>query len=176
METHLKAKEYADIERCWELARTEADRLVKTFHQVMHPEPPTPEFDSITDPIIQARFESSRIAANRRQILFRAARIYIRSLLAQDDSAALQRVQRTIRNLLTNGFVIDNLEHDHIVLSSLRVISRPASKFDNSHFTIHETPTLCIARCMYYAVLLLSNEQTHFYNTRDRSSPFTPTL
>ncbi|KAF2684109.1 hypothetical protein K458DRAFT_418425 [Lentithecium fluviatile CBS 122367] len=109
METHWRAKEYADVERCWELARSEANRLVKTFQQAMHPEPPAPEFDSITDPQVRERFESSRIATNRRQILFKASRIYIRSLLEQPDPNAIQVAQRTILSLLTHGFIIDNL-------------------------------------------------------------------
>jgi pentatricopeptide repeat-containing protein PET309 len=115
METHQKAKDHAEVERCWQLARTEADRLVKTFQQVKSHEPPTPEFDSITDPAIKERFESSRIATNRRQILFKASRIYIRSLLEQDDPKALQTAQRTIRNLLSNGFTVDNLTWNEFI-------------------------------------------------------------
>jgi pentatricopeptide repeat-containing protein PET309 len=120
METHYKAKEYAEVERCWELARSEANRLVKTFHQITNPppNPPTPaaEFESITDPSIKAQFESSRIATNRRQILFKASRIYIRSLLAQNDPKALQTAQRTVRSLLTSGFVIDNLTWNELII------------------------------------------------------------
>ncbi|KAJ4289229.1 hypothetical protein N0V90_011571 [Kalmusia sp. IMI 367209] len=115
MDTHYKAREYDEVAKCWELARNEGSRLVKTFHQVMHPEPPTAEFDSITDPTVKARFEASRIATNRRQILFRASRIYIRSLLAQDDSQSLQQAQRTIHNLLSNGFIIDNITWNEFI-------------------------------------------------------------
>jgi pentatricopeptide repeat-containing protein PET309 len=115
METHYKAKEYTEVEQCWELARSEADRLVRTFHQVLHPEPPTPVFDSITDPIVKERSESSRIATNRRQILFKASRVYIRSLLAQKNPNALRNAQRTIRDLLSNGFIIDNLTWNEFV-------------------------------------------------------------
>jgi len=115
METHWKAKEHAEVERCWKLARSEADRLVKSFQQVMHPTLPTPEFDSITDPAIKGRFESSRIATNRRQILFKASRIYIRSLLEQEDPKSLQIAQRTIRNLLSHGFTVDNLTWNEFI-------------------------------------------------------------
>jgi pentatricopeptide repeat-containing protein PET309 len=119
METHLRTQEYAEVERCWELARSEANRLVKTFHQVnnspSNTPPPTAEFESITDPSIKAQFESSRIATNRRQILFKASRTYIRSLLAQNDPKALQKAQRTVRNLLTSGFVIDNLTWNELI-------------------------------------------------------------
>jgi len=109
MEAHFKAEEFDDVERCWELARQEANRLTRTFHQVIHPEPPSPEFDSITDPAVRERFESSRLALNRRQILARTTRIYIRSLLAQESEQALKQAQRTIRSLLSHGFIIDSL-------------------------------------------------------------------
>ncbi|KAF1949497.1 hypothetical protein CC80DRAFT_270080 [Byssothecium circinans] len=116
MEVHYKAKEHDEMEKCWELARSEADRLVKTFTQVMNLAPPTPEFDSITDPSVQERYKSSQIATNRRQILFKASRLYIRSLLDQHDNPqALQKAQRTIRNLLTNGFHIDNLTWNEFI-------------------------------------------------------------
>ncbi|KAL1608055.1 hypothetical protein SLS60_002994 [Paraconiothyrium brasiliense] len=115
METHYKAGEYADVEQCWELAHKEASRLVKTFNQVMNPSPPTPEFDNITDPSVMTRFNSARIAMNRRQILFRASRFYIRSLLAQDVPETLQQAQRTVNNLLSNGFIIDNLTWNELI-------------------------------------------------------------
>lgn len=115
METHYRAGEYDEVERCWELAREEANRLVKTFRQAMRLEPPTPEFDSITDPEIKTRFNEASIALNRRQILFRAARTYIRSLLAQDDPEMLQRAQRTIHTLLANGFLIDNITWNEFI-------------------------------------------------------------
>ncbi|KAF2245741.1 hypothetical protein BU26DRAFT_462739 [Trematosphaeria pertusa] len=115
MDAHLKAKEYDEVEKCWELARTEAGKLVKTFQQAMHPQPPTPEFDSITDPAIWEAFQASRTAVSRRQILWRATRIYIRSLLAQQDQKCLQRAQRTIRNLLTHGFIVDNLTWNEFI-------------------------------------------------------------
>lgn len=115
METHLKAGEHEEIERCWELVHREASRLVKTFSQVMHPEPPTPEFGSITDPAVLARFNASRIAMNRRQILFRASRVYFRSLMQQDTPEALQTAQRTVNSLLSNGFIVDNLSWNEII-------------------------------------------------------------
>lgn len=115
METHWKAGEHADVAKCWELARKEAGRLVKTFRQVMVPDEPTPEFSTITDPIIQKRFEASTIATNRRQILFKATRIYIRSLLASDDPKCLHLAQQTVHDLLTNGFLIDNLTWNELI-------------------------------------------------------------
>ena len=115
MEVHAQAEEYEEVERCWNLAYTEATRLVKTFNQVMDPEPPVPQSDVVTDPAIGARFERSRIASNRRQILFRATRAYIRALLQQDNPQALQQAQRTIHNLLSNGFIIDNLTWNEFI-------------------------------------------------------------
>jgi pentatricopeptide repeat-containing protein PET309 len=128
METHYKAGEYDDVERCWELAHREANRLVKTFNQVMHPESPTPEFDSLTDPTVLARFNASRIAINRRQVLFRATRVYIRSLLKQDEPETVQRAQRTVNSLLSNGFIIDNLTWNELI-QHLAISNRVADAF-----------------------------------------------
>lgn len=115
MDTHYRAGEHDEVEKCWEVAHREASRLVKTFTQVMQPEPPAPIFDSLTDPAILERFNASRIAMNRRQILFRAARIYVRSLIAQDTPEAVQKAQRTINHLLTNGFIVDNLTWNELI-------------------------------------------------------------
>ncbi|KAF1968110.1 hypothetical protein BU23DRAFT_558803 [Bimuria novae-zelandiae CBS 107.79] len=115
IEAQGRAGDHEEVERSWELVRTEANRLVKAFYQVMHPEPPKPEFDSIVDPVLKERFEAARIATNRRQILFRATRVYIRSLCAQDTPEALQRAQRTLHSLLSNGFVVDNLTWNEFI-------------------------------------------------------------
>ncbi|PVH99297.1 hypothetical protein DM02DRAFT_594583 [Periconia macrospinosa] len=116
METHLKAKEYDDVEKCWALARTGADRLVKTFQQVVEPEQPAPVSDSITNPAVREAMESARIARRRRHILVKPARHYIRSLLAQKDNPnALQQAQRTLHDLLINGFVIDTLTWNKLI-------------------------------------------------------------
>lgn len=115
METHFKAGDWDEVEQCWELARSEAGRLVKTFHQVMHPSPPSPEFDSVTDATVKERFETSHIAMNRRQILFRASRFYIRALIAQRKPELLQRAQRTVSSLLSNGFVVDSLTWNELI-------------------------------------------------------------
>lgn len=115
MQVHARQGEYEEVERCWDLARTEATRLIKTFGQVMQPEPPKPIFDTIVDPAIKTQFEASRVAKNRRQILFHAARTYVRALLAQDTPESLQRVQRTFYDLLTHGFVVDNLTWNEFI-------------------------------------------------------------
>ncbi|KAJ4364393.1 hypothetical protein N0V83_008986 [Neocucurbitaria cava] len=115
MEAHLEAGRHAEVARCWELARASASRLTKTFHQAVHPEAPVPEFDSLVDPSVRERFEQAHISPNRRQILSKASRIYIRSLLRQTDPAALQEAQRTIRDLLVSGVAVDNLTWNELV-------------------------------------------------------------
>jgi pentatricopeptide repeat-containing protein PET309 len=115
MEAQYRAGEHDEVANCWELARTQANKLVKTLNQFVDPAPPKVEFDSLLDPSIKESFDSARIAANRRQVLVRAARIYIRSLLAREDDSGIQEAQRTIRSLLTGGFVVDNLTWNEFI-------------------------------------------------------------
>jgi pentatricopeptide repeat-containing protein PET309 len=109
MEVHLEAGEHAEVARYWALAQTSAIRMTKTFSQMMNPEEPAPEGESLTDPSVRARFQSSRIAPNRRNILFQASRFYVRSLLdpANHNPDALQEAQRTMRELLVGGYTLD---------------------------------------------------------------------
>lgn len=109
MDTHLRAKEYDDVARCWDLARRQASKLTKTLQQVMHPEGPKVEFDSLIDPSIKERAESAPIAVNRRQVLVRAMRTYMASLVERRDRDSLADAQHSIRDLLVNGFVVDSL-------------------------------------------------------------------
>ncbi|KAL1795729.1 hypothetical protein ACET3X_005953 [Alternaria dauci] len=119
MEAHLKAGEHAEVAKCWKLARISATNLTKTFHQAVqqldvdtdNPEiSDLSESNSLVDPSVQQRFREARISNNRRDILTRPSRIYVRSLLAQSDNPdALQEAQRTIRDLLVSGFTIDTL-------------------------------------------------------------------
>ncbi|CAO2653411.1 Nn.00g028220.m01.CDS01 [Neocucurbitaria sp. VM-36] len=115
MEAHLGAGRHAEVARCWALARASAGKLTKTFHQAVHPQRAVPEFDSLVDPSVSERFEQSHISTNRRHILFKASRVYIRSLLQQTDPAALQEAQRTIRDLLVNGFTVDNFTWNEFI-------------------------------------------------------------
>ena len=117
MEAHLKAGEHAEVARCWELARTSASKLSKTFEQAMQPEPATPEFDSIIDPSVRERWEESRISPNRRNILYKASRLYVRSLMhpTNPDPNALQEAQRTMRDLLVNGYTLDTFTWNEFV-------------------------------------------------------------
>ncbi|KAF2800936.1 TPR-like protein [Melanomma pulvis-pyrius CBS 109.77] len=115
MEAHFKAKEYDEVAKCWELARVQAEKLVKTLQQVIDPQPAKVEFDSLLDPALKESGASAKIATNRRHVLYRAARIYIRSLLIQDDPKYVQEAQRTISQLLNNGYVIDNLTWNEFI-------------------------------------------------------------
>jgi pentatricopeptide repeat-containing protein PET309 len=119
MEAHLKGNNHEEVAKFWDLARSSAVKLVKTFHQAVQKRPePLPETTSLLDPIIQERFQESHISNNRRQILAKPSRIYIRSLLLQSDAAnpsAIQEVQNTIRDLLANGFTVDSLTWNEFI-------------------------------------------------------------
>lgn len=115
MEASLRAKDHDEVARCWELALTQANKLVRTLHQAVNPEPPKPEISSLTDPAIRDSHVTAPIAVNRRQVLFRATRIYIRSLLAREDNEALADAQTAIGSLLASGFVVDNLTWNEFI-------------------------------------------------------------
>ncbi|KAF1838909.1 hypothetical protein BDW02DRAFT_515685 [Decorospora gaudefroyi] len=111
MDAHLKSGMHSEVYRCWRLARETATKLTKTFSQAVQPAstfPELTEFGSLVHPSVQERFQTSRIANNRRHILNGASRIFFRSLFAQSTDSALELAQTTIHNLLTHGFVIDN--------------------------------------------------------------------
>lgn len=108
MEAHYRAKEWDDVEKCWELVRKSSDKLIKTFQQVMNPVPEPTGSPSLTDDEVIQRFEESRIAINRRQVLTKATRIYIRSLINRQKGlfaprALLEKAQLTMRDLLVSG-------------------------------------------------------------------------
>lgn len=117
MEAHLKAGEHAEVFKCWELARDSAAKLTKTFDQAFQPASTTPDFDSITHPSVAERFEQSRIAPNRRQILYKAARLYMRSLFDPTNTSPdpLRDAQRTMRDLLVNGYILDTFTWNEFV-------------------------------------------------------------
>jgi pentatricopeptide repeat-containing protein PET309 len=115
MEAHFKAKEYDEVKKCWDLALAQSGKLTKTLQQVIDPQPPKPEIDSLLDPALRESGAAAPIATNRRHILYRATRIYIRSLLEQDDPKCIQEAQRTISHLLANGYVIDNLTWNEFI-------------------------------------------------------------
>lgn len=108
MEAHFKAGEHDKVASTWKVARETAGKLTKTFPLVVEPFSAVSESDSLLDPSVQELYEQSQISHNRRQILVRACRIYIRSLLAQPEPEVFVEVKHTIRDLLVNGFTIDN--------------------------------------------------------------------
>ncbi|KAI0573483.1 PPR-2 domain containing protein [Pyrenophora tritici-repentis] len=115
MEAHYKAGKHDEVAKCWELARESATKLTKTFNQVLQQPEPAPEIVSLHDPTIQQRFSQSRLASNRRHMLATPSRIYIRSLLAQKDPAALEKVKHTIYDLLVNGYLVDNFSWNEYI-------------------------------------------------------------
>ena len=122
MEAHYRAKEWDEVQRCWDLVRESSSKLIKTFQQVMNPAPEPPESHSLTDGTVIQRFEESRIALNRRQVIVKATRIYMRSLINRNPKKnptreLLQKAQLTIRDLLVDGFVVDNFTWNEFVVA-----------------------------------------------------------
>ncbi|KAF2996812.1 hypothetical protein E8E13_001999 [Curvularia kusanoi] len=129
MEAHYRAKEWDEVEKCWHTIRASSTKLIKTFQQVMNPLPPSTTTTtssspsaSLTDAEVIHRFEESQIALNRRQVLTKASRIYIRSLINRNPAThppkpLLLRAQQTVRSLLTSGFVIDNFTWNELIVA-----------------------------------------------------------
>ncbi|KAL6704253.1 hypothetical protein ACN47E_008421 [Coniothyrium glycines] len=116
MELHFKRRNYAEVEVAWQKARETADHLTKTLHQASSPDSHIEDpATSLTDPEVRERYQESRISTNRRYILARSARIYLRSLLAQPSADMLDLAQRTIRNLLVHGYAIDNFTWNEFI-------------------------------------------------------------
>lgn len=123
MEAHYRAKEWDEVQKCWDLIRQSSSKLIKTFQQVMNPAPSDDgASSSLTDGTVIQRFEESRIALNRRQVIVKATRIYIRSLINRNPKKnptreLLAKAQHTIRDLLVNGFVIDNFSWNEFIVA-----------------------------------------------------------
>ena len=122
MEAHYNAKEWDEVEKCWEQVRESSTKLIKTFQQVMNPAPALTGSPSLTDDEVLQRFEESRIAINRRQVLTKATRIYIRSLINRHkgqfmSQALLQKAQTTMRDLLVSGFVVDHFTWNELIVA-----------------------------------------------------------
>ncbi|KAH6629609.1 hypothetical protein C7974DRAFT_394791 [Boeremia exigua] len=123
MEAHYRAKEWSEVEKCWAQVLESSSRLIKTFQQIMFPDPAAPDGTSLTDPVVQQRFAESRIAHNRRQIITRATRIYIRSLINRHPPShpaaapLITRAQLAMRDLLLKGFAIDNFTWNEFVVA-----------------------------------------------------------
>ncbi|KAF2742106.1 hypothetical protein M011DRAFT_453771 [Sporormia fimetaria CBS 119925] len=111
METHLRLKEYDEVDKCWKLARSQAGKLVKTLEQAFNPEP-------ASDGSVEGEIPENnkiRIAKNRRQVLFRTARIYMQSLFRRGGQDSLLEAQDTLRDLLAHGFVVDNVTWNEFI-------------------------------------------------------------
>jgi pentatricopeptide repeat-containing protein PET309 len=123
MEAQLKEGKHAEVAESWQLALASASRLTKTISQAAQPESPTQshtptvDSDSLVDPSVRARYEESRISNNRRNVLYKASRLYIRSLIdpSNPDPTALQRAQSTMRDLLVNGYTLDVFTWNELV-------------------------------------------------------------
>jgi pentatricopeptide repeat-containing protein PET309 len=103
MEFYCQTRKFKEVEKCWKLALEQAHRLVKTFHDAMHPE---------ADPDASA---SPNVARNRRQVLVSPTQIYLRSLIARGDPESLQLAQHTAEKLLMDGFVVNSLTWNELV-------------------------------------------------------------
>jgi pentatricopeptide repeat-containing protein PET309 len=117
MEAHLRAGEHAEMARLWELARTAANKLTRTFSQVATPELPRSASANLLNASVKGSYGQSHISANRRNILYKATRLYIRSLLdpLNPNQDALKEAQRTMRDLVVNGYTIDVFTWNELV-------------------------------------------------------------
>lgn len=131
MEAHLKAGEHAEIRELWLLARESAKKMTKTVAQAATPELPAPESDDLLDPSIRESYAESYISPNRRQILVRAARLYVRSLFDPSNprKQALNLAKRTLRELLVEGYVVDGFTWNELV-ATLAQRGRLVDAFD----------------------------------------------
>ena len=108
MKAHYKAGEHAEVAKCYEYIRTQAERFTKTLNQIMNPPPPTQLHSSLVDPEVRQKHDSAPIARTRRHVLQPAARIYMRSLLAQQGPEPLRQAHQMVNDLFTNGFTLAN--------------------------------------------------------------------
>ncbi|KAH9880247.1 hypothetical protein IAQ61_000536 [Plenodomus lingam] len=115
MQAHFKAGKHAEVARIWELARTSANKLTKTLSQVREESSGDTDPASLFSPVVQQRYEESRIANNRRHILVKPCRIYMRSLFAQSQAEVIPIASATIRSLLIDGYTIDNLTWNEFI-------------------------------------------------------------
>jgi pentatricopeptide repeat-containing protein PET309 len=117
MEAQLEGGNHAEVARCWQLARASAEKLTKTYSQAVQPVASTLDPDSLVDPSVRARYQESRIANSHRNILYKAARLHIRSLIdpSNPNPNALQKAQSTMRDLLVNGYTLDAFSWNELV-------------------------------------------------------------
>jgi pentatricopeptide repeat-containing protein PET309 len=127
MEAHLAAREYGEVERCWKLARAQADNMVKTWQMATHPSASaTVEMDSLLDPSARGEPTAKVIALNRRHILQRPTRIYLRSLFAQGNATVTRKAQNVMSDLLAHGYMIDSVMWNEFI----RMLARSGQMVD----------------------------------------------
>jgi pentatricopeptide repeat-containing protein PET309 len=117
MEAQLEGGNHAEVARCWQLAFTLAGKLTKTISQAVQPGASALDPDSLVDPSVRARYEESRISNSHRNILHKAARLYLRSLIdpSNPNPNALQKAQSTMRDLLVEGYTLDVFSWNELV-------------------------------------------------------------
>lgn len=119
MNAHYYANEHEEIRKCWDLAQKQAAKLVRlrgsspadlsTVSTTPLSEPTPIVERSLVKPFVTPKTEGiAKIARNRRDLLSRAVRIYMRSILAQKDPRKVSKVQQTISSLIADGYVLDN--------------------------------------------------------------------
>lgn len=116
---HFKQGNHAEVARYWAMARKTGFALTKTVHQLTNPSPQDTEPGALIDPANFQRYETARISNNRRHILSKSARFYIRSLLdpSNPNPKALQEAEHTLRFLLVNGFAASNLSWNEYIVA-----------------------------------------------------------
>lgn len=116
---HLKNGNHTEVARYWAMARKTGFALTKTVHQLTTPSTQDTEPGTLIDPANFQRYEAARISNNRRHIISKPARFYIRSLLdpTNPDPNALQKVEHTLRELLVNGFAASNLSWNEYIVA-----------------------------------------------------------
>ncbi|OCK88861.1 uncharacterized protein K441DRAFT_700266 [Cenococcum geophilum 1.58] len=126
MNAHCYANKHEEVDKCWNLARAQVAKLVKLLGSdpVKLPTasgtPPiesaptveAPPVESLTGPRTEGK---EKIAPNRRDLLARPIRIYMRSILMRNDSRKVPKVQQIISSLIADGYVLDNLTWNEFI-------------------------------------------------------------
>jgi pentatricopeptide repeat-containing protein PET309 len=95
MEGHQRAREHAEVDKCWQLARSQVAMLTRLASV---PKDAPGEDDP-----------AAKIAQNRKHLLVRSTRIYFRDLSKRKGSSVIGRMRTIISSLLKDGYGIDNM-------------------------------------------------------------------
>ena len=126
MTAHCYANRHEEVDKCWTLARAQAAKLVKLLGSdpvklptasgtpliESAPTVETPPAESLARPKTEGRI---KIAPNRRDLLVRPIRIYMRSILARKDSRKVPKVQQIISSLIADGYIMDNFAWNEFI-------------------------------------------------------------